>query len=174
MVPVLETARLILRGNRPGDLPALSAMFADPDFVRFVGGKTASREEAWRKLLTNVALWGFIGYGYWAVERKSDGEMIGQVGFADFKRDMQPSIEGLPEMGWVFATHVHGQGYAAEATAAAAAWADENLPGQDFVAIIDPDNTPSIKVADRLGFTERSDATYKDAPIFLYRRPARS
>ena len=174
MVPVLETARLILRENRPGDLPAMAAMLADPEFVRFVGGKTASREEAWRKLLANFGLWDFLGYGYWAVELKSTGEMIGQVGFADFKRDMQPSIEGLPEMGWVLACHTHGQGYAAESTAAAAAWADQNLSGQDLVAIIDPANAPSIRVAERLGFTERSDAMYRDDPILLFRRPARA
>jgi RimJ/RimL family protein N-acetyltransferase len=174
VVPVLETARLILRANAPGDLPEMAAMLADPEFVRFIGGKPLSREDAWRKLLANLGLWDFLGFGYWAVERKSDGAMIGQVGFADFKRDMQPSIEGLPEMGWVFACHAHGQGYAAEATAAAMAWADENMQGREIAAIIDPANAPSIRVAERLGFTKRSNATYRDDPILLFRRVAQS
>lgn len=75
-------------------------------------------------------------------------------------------------MGWVLATHAHGQGYAAEATAAALAWADDNLRGQEIVAIIDPGNAPSIRVAERLGFSDRSDATYREEEILLFRRPA--
>ena len=72
-------------------------------------------------------LWSLLGYGYWAVERREDGAMIGQIGFADFKRDMAPGIEDLPEMGWMFAREASGQGYATEAAAAALAWADATL-----------------------------------------------
>ena len=85
---------------------------------------------------------------------------------------MNPSIEGVPEMGWIFAPHAHGQGYAAEATAAAFAWGDANLPRRDFVAIIDPDNAPSIRVAEKLGFRRDCLADYRGTPILLFRRPA--
>ena len=40
-----------------------------------------------------ISLWATLGFGYWAVEAKDDGRLLGQVGFADFKRDMEPSIE---------------------------------------------------------------------------------
>ena len=92
----------------------------DPEVVRYLGGTPFSREDTWRRVLCAPGLWALLGFGYWAVERREDGVLIGQVGFADFKRDMEPGIEGLPEMGWIFAPHAHGQGYAGEAVAGCA------------------------------------------------------
>lgn len=168
--PLLETARLILRPFRASDLDVQAAMHADPEVMRFLGGNTLAREEIWRKMLCAPGMWAMLGYGYWAVERKQDGRLIGQAGFADFKRDMQPGIEGLPEMGWVFASDVGGQGYAAEAVAAGLSWADRTLGTGQIVAIIDPANDRSIRLAQKAGFSEREDASYKGDPILLFRR----
>lgn len=173
-IPVLETERLRLREQRPEDFVRHAAMLADPEAMRFVGGKGLPREEAWRKLISCAGLWTILGYGYWSVERKEDGAYVGQIGFADFKRDMSPSIEGLPEMGWLLPRDVHGLGYASEAVAAALKWADEALAGQTFTAIIDPENKGSIRVAEKAGFTQREDAVYKDEKILLFRRPPAS
>jgi RimJ/RimL family protein N-acetyltransferase len=170
-VPTLETERLILRGYRASDLDAQAATMGDPDVVRYLGGTPFSREETWRRLLAAPGLWALIGYGYWAVERKEDGALVGQVGFADLKRDLDPGIEGLPEMGWIFAPHAHGRGFAGEAVAAALTWADAALAGQEVVAIIDHANLRSIRVAERAGFSVREEARYRDAPILLFRRP---
>ena len=95
--------------------------------MRHLGGHPLAREDSWRKLLCGHALWSLLGFGYWAVERRDGGAMIGQVGFADFQRDMAPSIMGIPEMGWLFAGEAAGQGYATEAAAAGLAWIDEAL-----------------------------------------------
>jgi len=168
--PVLETDRLRLRPFREADLDAHAATMADPAVVRHLGGTTFTREEAWRRLLCAPGLWAVLGYGYWAVERREDGAWIGQVGFADFKRDMAPSIEGRPEMGWIFAPHAHGRGYAREAAAAALAWADATLGPSEIVAIIDPANARSIRVAERLGFAGREQARYQGETILLFRR----
>jgi RimJ/RimL family protein N-acetyltransferase len=143
---------------------------ADPRTVRYLGGEPHSREETWRRLLMCAGLWPTLGYGYWAVERKEDGVMVAQVGFSDFKRGMTPSIEGLPEMGWILAPDAYGQGYASEAVAAGLTWADETLQPPEIVAIIDADNAPSIRVAEKAGFNSREDAVYRDAPIQLFRR----
>ena len=85
---------------------------------------------------------------------------------------MNPSIEGQPEMGWFFAGHAHGNGYASEAVAAALEWADESLAGQEIAAIIDPDNAASIRVAEKAGFRLDGEGTYKDDVILIYRRPS--
>lgn len=171
-IPTLETERLLLRAQRAEDFPAHHAMLADENVVRYVGGKPVPPEEAWRKLIGAAGVWTLLGYGYWSVERKEDGAYLGTVGFADFKREMEPSIEGLPEMGWLFASHAHGRGYASEAVAAGLAWSGRALKGQEVVAIIDPNNAPSIKVAEKAGFCRREDAVYKGEPILLFRRPA--
>lgn len=171
MVPTLETRRLRLRAFEARDLDPHAEALADPRVYRHLGGVALSREDAWRKLLAGPGMWALLGFGYWAVERKEDGAFIGQLGFADFKRDMSPSIEGMPEMGWVFAAVAHGQGYAGEAIAAALTWADEALAGREIVAIIDPANAPSIRIAERNGFSVREQASYKGEPILLFRRP---
>jgi RimJ/RimL family protein N-acetyltransferase len=173
MVPVIETARLRLRNFRESDLDAQAAAMADAVVTRHLGGHVFSREDSWRRMLCAPGLWDLLGYGYWAVERKADGALIGQAGFADFKRDIEPSLEGLPEMGWIFAAHAHGRGYAAEAVAAGLEWADAALKGKEVVAIIDPNNAPSIRLAERSGFSSREQARYKDEAILIFRRPAR-
>jgi RimJ/RimL family protein N-acetyltransferase len=168
--PRLETARLALRPFRESDIEAQARTMADSGVVRHLGGHPFSREDSWRRLLCAPGLWVLLGYGYWAVEERGSGAYVGQVGFSDFKRDMTPNIEGLPEMGWILAPDMHGKGYATEAVAAALAWADETLKAPELTAIIDHANTPSIRVAEKNGFSIREEATYRGAPILLFRR----
>jgi len=134
-------------------------------------GQLFSREEAWRRLLGGVGLWQLQGTGLLAAERKADGKLVGHVGLFDYHREMTPSIEGLPELGYIFAAEVHGQGIAREACDAMLAWADRTLEADETVAIISPGNTPSMKLAERLGYHRAPDALYRKEPISLWRRP---
>ena len=171
--PRLETERLILRQFDSDDLAAHSATLADPKVMHFLGGNGLSVEDSWRRMATGVGLWALTGIGMWAVERKADQRFIGHLGFFDMHREIEPSLAGEPEMGWIFDSAVHGHGIAREACQAALDWADAHLSGQAIPAIIDPDNIASIKLAEKLGFEREPDALYKGAPIALFRRPAR-
>jgi RimJ/RimL family protein N-acetyltransferase len=146
-------------------------MLADPAVMRFIGAELLDREQAWRKLLQSPGLWALLGYGNWTVERREDGAFLGLVGFADYKRELIPSLEGLPEMGWLLAGHAHGQGYAAEAVSAALEWAGEAIGSTEIVAIIHPDNAPSIRLAERCGFRRAEDTLYRGDPTLIFRRP---
>jgi RimJ/RimL family protein N-acetyltransferase len=168
--PVLETARLILRPFAASDVDAQATMMGDAAVMRHLGGQPLSREDAWRKLLGGAACWSLFGWGYWAVERRADGRMIGQLGFADFKRDVRPGIENIPEMGWLFAADASGQGHATEAGRAALEWIDSAVAPPETVAIIDADNAASIRVAEKLGFSLREEARYRSDPVLLFRR----
>ena len=170
VAPVLETERLRLRPFRASDLDPQWASMSNPEVVRFLGGLPQSREETWRKILASPGLWVLLGYGYWVAERREDGAYLGQIGFADFKREMSPGIEGIPEMGWILAPRAQGQGYATEGVHAALAWADEALGGREIVAIISHENAASIRVAEKGGFSRREEAIYKGEPILLFRR----
>ncbi len=167
--PVLETARLTLRPFRAEDVDAWARMMADAEVMRHLGGPLA-REEGWRKLLCGAGLWALFGYGYWAVERRADGAMIGQIGFADFKRGIEPAIEDIPEMGWLFVAEAGGQGYATEAGRVALDWIDAALGPGEVAAIIDVANTRSIRVAEKLEFAAREEAMYRGEPILIFRR----
>lgn len=167
--PTIETARLRLRAHTLDDFAPILAMVSDGEAMRHISG-AQSREEAWRRMLTAPGCWALLGYGYWVVERLSDSAVIGQAGLADFKREMSPSIEGIPELGYAFAAHAHGQGYARESVTAILDWADRELDAAEIVAIISPDNAPSIRLAQRSGFSSQATAHYKDAPIDIFRR----
>ncbi len=145
-------------------------MWADPVVTRYISGRAFTPEEVWARLLRYAGHWSWLNYGYWAIEENSTGRFIGELGFADYKREMQPSIAGLPELGWVLATQSHGQGYATEAVHAVLAWADGHFGTTRTVCIIHPDNRASIRVAEKSGYQEWRHTTYKGNPTILYYR----
>ena len=171
--PRLETERLILRDFTRDDLDAHAATLGDAEVMRHITGDPLTREDAMRRIFMSVGQWPVDGKGMWAVERKSDGRLVGQVGFFDMARDMDPNIGGLPEMGWIFDTCVHGQGIAREACDAALAWLDATFGPVEVPAIISLTNVASMKLAERLGFVREPDGVYKGEPIGIFRRPAR-
>jgi RimJ/RimL family protein N-acetyltransferase len=169
-VPVIVTERLILRGHRLADAPAAAAMWADPLVVRYIGGTPSTAQGAWIKLLTYVGHWSLLGFGYWALEEKATGTFVGELGFADFKRELEPSISDAPELGWALAPHAHGRGYATEAVRAAVAWGDAHWGSARTVCMIDPENVASIRVAEKCGYRELARTTYKGAATSLFAR----
>jgi len=168
--PVIETERLFMRRHGIDDFAACAAMWADPEITRHVGGKPFTQEESWARLLRYVGHWVLMGFGYWAVEEKVTGSFVGEVGFADFKRDIEPPLKGMPEVGWAFVTRVHGQGYATEAVRAAVAWGDAHFAARRTACLIHPDNLASIRVAEKCGYSEGPRTTYKGRPTIMFVR----
>jgi RimJ/RimL family protein N-acetyltransferase len=172
--PVLETERLRMRGHRVDDLIHCAAMWADPIVVRHTVGKPLTEEESWRRLLSYVGHWALQGFGYWVVEEKASGKFVGEVGFADYKRDIEPSLKGIPEIGWVLASAFHGQGFASEAVRAAVAWSDEHLASGRTACIIQLGNLASIRVAEKCGYRERHRTPYKGHEVLMFVRDRES
>jgi RimJ/RimL family protein N-acetyltransferase len=170
MAPVIETERLILRAHRPEDFEACAAMWALPEVVRYIGGKPFSVEEVWSRVLRYAGHWQWMGFGFWALEEKSTGAFAGDLGFAEFKREIEPSIVGIPEVGWVLAPHAQGKGYATEALRAIVAWGDRHFNRARTVCLIHPENQPSLRVAEKCGYKEFHRTTYKGQPTILLER----
>lgn len=170
--PPLDTARLSLRGHTRADLADCAAMWGDAEVTRHIGGRPSTEEDTWSRLLRYLGHWALLGHGYWAVRERATGRFVGEVGLADFRRAVTPSLAGAPEAGWVLAPWAHGRGYATEAVTAMLAWSAAHLGAPRLVCMIDPDNTASIRLADRLGFREWARTTYHDAPTILFERPA--
>jgi RimJ/RimL family protein N-acetyltransferase len=169
-VPVIETERLRLRGHRIEDFAPCAAMWADPVVTRYFGGKIFTEEEVWTRVLRYVGHWQWMGFGYWAVEEKATGRFAGELGFADYKREIQPSIQGIPEAGWVLVSDAHGKGYATEAVRAVVAWGESRFGNVETVCLIHPDNRASIRVAEKCGYRERQVTTYHGQPTVLFAR----
>ncbi|MES2896940.1 MAG: GNAT family N-acetyltransferase [Pseudomonadota bacterium] len=167
--PVIETERLILRGHVKSDLDDCLAMWGDAEVTRFIGGKPAALDEVWSRLLRYIGHWDQMDYGFWTVREKAGGRFVGEVGFADFKRQMSPSFGRTPEMGWALSPAVHGKGYATEAVSGALAWADQRFDCGRLVCMISPDNAPSLRVAEKAGFREFARTSYNGEVILLER-----
>ena len=145
MTPILETERLTLREFRESDTDAYAEMLADPEVMRFLGGKPMSRAEAWRNMASVIGHGQLRGYSLWAVEERASGEMIGRVGC------WRP--EGWPglEVGWTLRRRFWHRGYATEAARASAEYAFRELGQARVISLIAPENVNSIRVAERLG-----------------------
>jgi len=171
--PLLETDRLILRPHRLDDFSACAAMWRDPQVVRYTIGSESPPQRTWQRLLAYRGHWLLLGFGYWAVESKSTGRYIGELGFADFHRDFTPSIDGVPEIGWALAIEAHGQGFATEALRQVIDWADQHLDAARTVCIIHRDNVRSVRLAHKLGYQGVLRAATDAEPDMLLARDRR-
>ncbi|HEY0254984.1 MAG TPA: GNAT family N-acetyltransferase [Kofleriaceae bacterium] len=168
--PIVTTDRLVLRGHTLADFDAVCAIWGDPLVVKHIGGTPRTREDSWMRLQRQVGHWDLLGYGTWAIEERATGRYIGGAGIARYERNITELTVSDYEGGWVFASGVHGKGYATEAMTAALAWFDARFPGTPTECIIDTTNGGSINVARKLGYLEVGRATYHDDPVIVFRR----
>jgi RimJ/RimL family protein N-acetyltransferase len=152
-IPTLETERLLLRGWRNEDFEPLCRMMADDEVMRFIGG-VHSRSDTWRSMAFIIGHWALRGYGFWVVERKTDGAFLGRIGL------WQPEDWPGLEVGWALDRPYWGEGYATEAAKASLDYGFRNYRVSRLVSTIAPDNRASQRVAERLGET-------KGAPLSL-------
>jgi len=145
-MPTLQTDRLLLRIFRLEDFEPYAQMLADPEVQRYLGdGKPASRSEAWRSMAMLLGHWQLLGFGLWAVEERASGVLIGRIGL--FNPEGWPGVE----LGWMLRRESWGQGLATEGARAALTYAFTELLQPHIISMIRPDNTASIRVAEKLG-----------------------
>jgi RimJ/RimL family protein N-acetyltransferase len=172
--PSLETARLVLRGHRLDDFEPSAAMWADEAVVRHISGRPSTRDQSWSRVLRYAGHWALLGYGLWVIRERASGRFVGEAGFADYHREIEPSLDGIPELGWVFVRDAWGNGYATEAVEGALAWGREHLRAYARTAcIIAPENVASIRVAEKTGFCRIAETTYLGEPCLLFDRSLR-
>ena len=166
----METGRLRLRRHELEDFDASAALWSGTEVTRYIGGRPSTREEAWRRLLSYAGHWDLNKYGMWVVEEKATGAFAGEIGFADFKRDMDPPLDAPAEGGWVIAPGAQGKGYATEAVTAALAWTDARFRWARTACIIEPENAASIRVAEKCGYRPAGRARYKETDLLVFYR----
>lgn len=161
---IAETRRLILRQFHVFDQAAMEAVFGDPEVMRY-GPGVQSKEWVANWLLDCLDSYHHkYGFGPWAVVAKSTREVIGYCGLFYY-----PDIANQPEIevGYRLARTFWGCGYATEAAISVRDYSFNVLALTRLVALIDPQNKASIRVAEKLGMRyEREvmlpDYTYPD------------
>jgi RimJ/RimL family protein N-acetyltransferase len=168
--PVIETERLRLRPHHKNDLKACELMWSDPGVNRYIGGRVSTEQEVWARIMTYLGHWLLQGYGYWAVEEKATGNFIGELGFADFKRDIDSSLKGIPELGWVLTPSAQGKGYATEGVLAAVEWGNAHFARTRTTCMIEPANLQSIRVAEKCGYRQVERMIYRNTAVLIFDR----
>lgn len=148
MAVVLHTRRLVLGELVPDDLDFVAAMLAHPE-VNYYYDKQFTRDDARQWLERQLERYRRDGHGLWLVRELASGAPVGQVGL------VMQEVEGErhPEIGWLLDRPFWGKGYATEAALATrdAAFARWHYPR--VISLIRPENTPSQRVAERIGMT---------------------
>ena len=167
--PILTTDRLMMTPMDVGDYNDLCALWGDADFTRHIMGHGLTPEDVWFRLLRDIGHWTTLGYGNWAVRLRDGGDYVGSVGVLDYRRTLDTPFDA-PELGWGVSPRFQGQGLAFEALRAALGWTETALKAPRTVCMISPENAPSIRLAERVGFAPYAATTYKGADVTLFER----
>ena len=154
---ILETPRLTLRELTSSDLDNLMRILSDPEAMRYWPA-VMSREEGMAWIQRQQARYVSDGCGYWACELKGMEEFVGQAGL------IVQDVDGEKELGlgYMFIPAYWGQGFATEASLGCLEHGFKNYPVDHIVALIRPENEPSIRVAQRLNMTLWKTTVYKE------------
>lgn len=162
----IKTERLLLRRLREADRENIVALQADPETNRFnpepytVDGAN-ELYDAWMRQ------WAEHGFGYLTVSALDDPETILGFGGVRYHEWNGERVLNLAYRFWPF---TWGKGYATEMAAAVVAWAERAIPDVPVIANIMASNEPSIRVAERLGFTIHTEEEFAGEPSLHLRR----
>ena len=143
---ILETKRLLLRRQQSSDIEFLTDLWANPQVTRYMGGP---RDRNWlQSVFEETAQNPYAEqYDLWPVVEKATGQVVGHCGLLD--KGVEGKIE--IELNYILAPVAWGKGYATEIGQAIKQLAFEKMGVERLIALIDPENEPSERVALRLG-----------------------
>ena len=147
---ILETDRLILRHLLPDDLDRLFTLYSDPEMRRYFPEGTLTYEETKEELE-----WFLNGHpkhpelGLWATIHKESNQFIGRCGLLPWTIEGQYEVE----VAYMIAKEYWRQGLGTEAARAILQYGFEHLGLSRLICMIDPSNTASRGVAEKIGMT---------------------
>lgn len=165
--PCPDAARLTLRRLTEDDAPFILRLVNEPSWLRFIGDKGVRNLDDARRHLREgpLDMYARRGFGLYHVSTKHDGAPIGMCGL--IRRDALPDVD----IGFAFIPESWGNGYAVEAAQAVVAHARDDFGLKRLVAITSLDNSASMRVLEKIGFTfERVIGLTPGDPVKLFGR----
>lgn len=161
-VPRLQTERLMLREYRVADFDLFADHLSNAESAAHLG--TADRQTAWRIFGSHAGYWLLGGAGWWSIEDRQSGQLVGSVG-AFFRQEST-----VMEIGWNTYRAFWGRGIAGEAAAAVLQHAFEVRREPKVQALIASGNISSRRVAERLGMRYEMETQLNGKQIDRYIR----
>ncbi|MFF2745255.1 GNAT family N-acetyltransferase [Kitasatospora sp. NPDC058048] len=146
----LETPRLILRRWREADVAPMAAVNADPEVMRWIrDGSVRDEQQTRAGIRAWEGEWESRGFGLFAVEIRSTGELAGFTGLSvpAFLPEVLPAVE----VGWRLGRSHWGRGLATEAAVAAVRFGFEERGLERIVSIAQVGNDASERIMTKLG-----------------------
>jgi RimJ/RimL family protein N-acetyltransferase len=146
------------------DLDDMAALLGDPVVMQYYPAPK-NRDEALAWIDWNQGLYRQEGFGLWLLALRATGEFVGECGLTP------QQVEGTTdvEVGYHVRAVLQGLGYATEAAAACRDHARDVLGVKRLIAIINPDNVPSQRVAEKIGLAYEHDAiSGSGEPVRIY------
>ena len=161
------TQRLGFRQMTARDLDDMAALLGDPQVMRYYP-RPKDRDEALAWIDWNQRLYRLEGFGLWLLTLRATGEFVGDCGLTPQLAEGTTDIE----VGYHIRAALQGLGYATEAAAACRDHARDVLGVTRLIAIINPDNVPSQRVAEKIGLAYERDAiSGSGEPVRIYAAP---
>ncbi len=151
---ILETERLILRHPKESDIEALVALWSDPEVTRYLGGprdQLALRESFEQSIQSPFP----EDYDLWPVVERTSGKVVGHAGLLDKEVEGKTEIELV----YVISAECWGKGYATEISEALEGYAFDDLGLDKLIALIEPENKASERVAVKVGMSYKNTVT---------------
>ncbi len=145
-IPVLETARLILRPLRAGDAHDMFEYAQDPALARLGMWDPYDSFEACEQHIEHLIPLYEKRLMWWAIEHRADKRLIGRVELAEWDPDNEHA-----ELGYALNRNYWGQGLMTEAVALAVDYGWTQLALHRLGATVLPENTASIRLLTRIG-----------------------
>ncbi len=162
-IPVLTTARLVMRGFTGQDVEAMHQIMNGPDVLRYFPDPHPFTQEHVQQMISRrLAEWAERGYGLWAVESRAGGELMGRCGLSYIAE------AGETEIDFILGVPFWGRGYATEAGRAALDYGFRELPLETIVGIVHPDNMASRHVLEKLGMRNPERKEYFEMTCLRY------
>ncbi len=164
---LLETERLSLREITPDDAPFLFELLNSPGWIENIGDRKVYNLDDARKYIIHrlFAAYRRFGFGFWVMERKTDGIPVGIAGLV--KRDFLDDVD----IGYALLPDFYGQSYAVEAARGVMDFAKRKLALPRLAAILIEKNKPSQRVVEKIGlrFERKLIAPGEEEELMLYR-----
>ncbi len=167
---ILHTRRCTVREFTVQDADALRRIYEDPQIRRFLPPLPQGHDTLQAMLQEYIQkIYGFYGFGGWAVTDRDTGILIGRAGFA-LRDDPENSSKSAIELGYLIDAPYRGKGIAAEVCSSLLAYAKDHLDFPVIYARADPENIASCRLLEKLGFQckgicREDDSVYK---LFIF------